>query len=487
MLYFLSTLVGIAVFFSFFEILPYVWWLLLAQVTIVTGLCFIFNLIFARLIGTAQNYESALITGLIISLIIGPFLSLNVENILFLILAPFFAMASKYVLAVKRKHIFNPAAFGVLACYLTIGQGASWWVGNLYLLPVIFIGGAIIIQKIRRWNLIASFLGAYLGLIVVSQIASGTLLSGNLPLIVKNLFLFTPLFFFAFVMLSEPLTGPRGLTPRVYYGIVIGIFLFVFQQYLPVPYTLELSLLAGNIFARVISPDSRLSLILKRKEKIDTNVYNFWFEPDSDISYIPGQFLEYTLVHNATDSRGHRRYFTIASAPSEKQILISTKILDSDGSSFKKSLRNLEIGDKIVASNLEGDFVLPRESAKKLAFIAGGIGVTPFRSIVKSLIDQKLKRDIIMLYSNKTKDDIVFGETFEQAKKLGLKTVYINTDTEGFINEKCVQKEIPDWKERIFYVSGPEPMVKTIEKILEKTGIPKDQIKRDYFPGYTEI
>lgn len=450
------------------------------------GLCYGFNYLFAYSAKTKPNYESAAITGLIVTMIVGPVAKFDLENFLFLGLVSLLAMGSKYVFVAHKRHIFNPAAFGVLAAFLIIGKGASWWVGSQYLLPIILLGGFLLLQKIRRWHLIVSFLCAYLPLTIFVASYQGPTEIGSIMAILKNVLLSSPIIFFSFVMLPEPLTGPQDRTLRIYYGSAIGLCLVGVQTFLTIPYSLELSLLAGNIVARLVNPGSRISLHLRRKEKIDTNIYNFWFEPEHAVVYAPGQFLEYTLPHAKSDSRGVRRFFTIASSPVEKNILISTRIQDEKASSFKKALLALEPGDEIVASNLEGNFVLPENIQKKLAFIAGGIGITPFRSMAKHIVANKLYRDIILLYSNRRKEDVVFEEIFDNAKEYGFKAIYVNTESEGYIKAERIKSEIPDALDRHFYVSGPEPMVEAFEDMLYQIGLPKKQVKRDYFPGYAE-
>jgi ferredoxin-NADP reductase len=166
-----------------------------------------------------------------------------------------------------------------------------------------------------------------------------------------------------------------------------------------------------------------------------------------------------------------------------------------DPSSYKKKLLSLKPGDSVVASQLAGDFTLPKNKNQKLVFIAGGIGVTPFRSMVKYLMDRQESRPIIFLYSNKTEADILYREVFEEAKeKIGLKTVYALselsaipsgwTGVQGMINKEVIKKEIPDYRERTFYISGPRSMIVAFEKTLQRMGIKKTHIKTDYFPGF---
>ena len=142
-------------------------------------------------------------------------------------------------------------------------------------------------------------------------------------------------------------------------------------------------------------------------------------------------------------------------------------------------------GGEIMASQLAGEFTLPNTASQKLVFIAGGIGITPYRSILKFLLDTKQKWDIILLYSNKTADEIIYKDFFDQAEKnLGLKTIYINTNADGRINSQTITSQIPDFRERIFYLSGPHSLVTSFADVLHGLGVSQRQIKIDFFPGY---
>lgn len=222
-----------------------------------------------------------------------------------------------------------------------------------------------------------------------------------------------------------------------------------------------------------------MQLELIEKIKLAPNIYYFLFKLEQKLTFTAGQFLQWTLQLQKMDTRGNRRFFTIASSPTEEHIGLATKFADK-GSSFKKTLLSLKKGDTIFAGNLEGNFTLPQDPNKKLVFIAGGIGITPFRSMVKYLIDKKEKRDIILFYAAKEKEEFVFKDIFEKAQKeLNIKVVYdTNLDIEK------IKQKVPDFKERVFYLSGPHSMVEIFEKNLPTIGVLKSQIKTDYFPGY---
>jgi ferredoxin-NADP reductase len=163
-------------------------------------------------------------------------------------------------------------------------------------------------------------------------------------------------------------------------------------------------------------------------------------------------------------------------------------------STFKKALTEMKNGTKIVASQLSGDFVMTEKPEEKLVLIAGGIGVTPFRSMVKNMIDLNLEKDIVLFYSNVMAEDFVYKDIFSQAVKNGLKTVYILTDRArapvnwkgktGYINAQMIESEVSDFKNRRYYLSGPTAMVNSYKKLLASLGISQNQIVTDYFPGF---
>jgi ferredoxin-NADP reductase len=138
--------------------------------------------------------------------------------------------------------------------------------------------------------------------------------------------------------------------------------------------------------------------------------------------------------------------------------------------------------------------VLPKEPNKKTVFIAGGIGVTPFRSMVKYLTDKNEARDVVLMYFNKKEGEIAYRNILDAAKPLGVKTNYVLTDVSsiradwpgerGQIDEKMVREKVPDFAERTFYLSGPRGMVVACENMLKKMGVKRSKIVTDYFPGF---
>src|SRR5665213_3089003 len=204
-------------------------------------------------------------------------------------------------------------------------------------------------------------------------------------------------------MLTEPLTSPPTAKKQTWYGAIVGFLLPPQAHFLSFYTTPELALVIGNAFSYLISPKTKLFPILRQKVKIAADTVDFIFNPGQKFAYEPGQYLEWTLQHEKTDSRGSRRYFTLASSPTEPDLIIGVKFYE-DGSSFKKALLDASADTFIVASQLAGDFVMPKDPTKQLVFIAGGIGVTPFRSMVKYLLDKNDTRKVTLLYSARTEE-----------------------------------------------------------------------------------
>lgn len=486
-LYFLLVLLVAAFFLAFVGTLPFSPWALLFSTLLLIVVSLATNAIFARAFVTTASVESTYITALILALLITP--QLTFASIGFMVWAAILSMASKYILAYKKRHLFNPAALAVVICALFINQSASWWVGTASLLPIVAIGGVLIVRKIRRADLVISFLITAILVTALLALISGQSLTTTL----KTTLLSSSLFFLAFVMLTEPATTPPTHRQQITYGALVG-FLFAPQLHLGSLYsTPELALLVGNIYAFLIGPKGNHQLRLQQITTAAQNTYQFIFTPDSLPTFQPGQYVELTVDTDPTDSRGNRRYFTIASSPTEKLLQFGVKFYPNP-SAFKRSLANLKPGSRIKASAPAGTFVLPTNPNIKLAYIAGGIGVTPFRSHIKYLLDSQQRRDVVLFYSASSVEEFAYAPLFQEAQSIGLRTVYTISNPSaapanwagktGFIDAQMIKETLPDYQERTFYLSGPNAMVVAFERILKELGVPKQNIKTDYFPGF---
>lgn len=487
-LYGLGGLVVVAIILAGFGLLSFSPWSLIISLVLLLLTCYGANYMFAKLWRAPINIESADITALILFFLLMPPQSL--QQGLVIAGAGVLAMASKYILAIKKKHLFNPAAMAVVIIGL-FGSGLTiWWVATPFLLPLVTILGLAVVKKIRRWALFWSFMAVSLFMILFMS-------NGNLFMTgetIKQVLLSWPLLFFATIMLTEPATMPPTRNLQIWYGGLVG-FLFFSQFHIGKLFSSpEVALVIANIFSYVVSPKQRLKLILEKSQKLTGDIYEFVFQSHEKLNFQPGQYLEWTLPAFFLDSRGNRRYFTIASSPTEENVRLGVRTF-THGSEFKKRLIALAPGSTLWASQLAGEFTLPVDKQKKLVFIAGGIGITPFRSMIKYLIDKAESRDIILLYTCLAPDHFVYQSIFAEAEKvIGLRVRYVITDEKqapvdwsgitGFLTTDIVRFEIPDYAERIFYLSGPNVMVENYSQLLQQLQVKPQSIQKDYFPGF---
>lgn len=485
-LYALLVLFAASIIFSLLNFHPYSIPELLSSAAVLLIACFLANELLSRVLKAPLNIESWSITALILFFLFKPAESLL--DFYVLIASAVIAMLSKYIFALNRKHIFNPAAFAAFALSFTPFSVALWWVGTPYFFPIVLVLGLVIVRKIRKFSMFFAFILA--GLVGASIYGQ---LYGNLNLeLYKQIFLSGPLLFLGTVMLTEPLTLPPKRNLQIIYGSIVGL-----AQALPfnigmVYSTPEMALVIGNLFSFVVSPKSKLFLTLSSKQKIALDTYEFAFNAQN-FKFQAGQYMEWTISHSRPDIRGVRRFFTIASSPLDKQLKIAIRFADKS-SSFKNTLMDLKSGQKIIASQLAGDFVLPSNIDQKLIFIAGGIGVTPFVSMTRYLLEVNQKRNITLFYFNKTVEEIAYKELFDSAESIGLKTVYSLTDKEhvpsdwqgkqGRLDKKMLTDAVSDFENCLYYLSGPSALVSSYKKILLENGISPNKIKTDYFPGF---
>jgi len=222
------------------------------------------------------------------------------------------------------------------------------------------------------------------------------------------------------------------------------------------------------------------------KVKYETHdVFSTYLSRDN-FDYKPGQYV--ILEIDVEDLEGNTRPLSIASSPTEGFILLSTKIRDTP---FKQKLIALKPGDKVKVKGPMGMFTL-KEDAKEIVFLGGGIGITPFRDMIKYAADRKLAIKLTLLYSNKTAADIVYKDEWEafQKQNPNLKVVHTITDDaswhgrKGRINEAMIKEFCSDVNTAIFYICGPPGMVTGLYELLKTMNIPQSNIKIEKFAGY---
>ena len=216
-------------------------------------------------------------------------------------------------------------------------------------------------------------------------------------------------------------------------------------------------------------------------QPVAPNITTFSFQPEIPVQYQAGQFIQMTLPHNQPDGRGTKRWFTLSSSPAQEHLSITTKFASEHGSSFKKTLASLEPGAQVEMAEPEGDFTLPENANQPLVFIAGGMGITPYHSMVQYLTDVREKRDITLLYGVQNQAEACFIDLF---KNYGVK---LQLSVNQRFTTDSLMAAIGDTAGKLVYLSGPEPMVEALDASLKAAGLSADQLKSDYFPGYQNL
>lgn len=235
----------------------------------------------------------------------------------------------------------------------------------------------------------------------------------------------------------------------------------------------------------------KITLVRRQIQTHDTE--SFYFELEQPISYQPGQFLRWVLPHAEVDERGSSRYFSISSSPTEQNIMLTTKF-SIIGSSFKKALKELAVGGTIEVGPALGDFILPDDPTTPILMVAGGVGITPFRSMLKYITDKNLTTAVKLIYGCKSNQDKLFGAELAKwaEQKLNIEIHYVFEESpagwngqSGFLTADIIMQQVGSLAVQNLYLSGPEPMTKALYEQLLSANVPEYQIKTDFFPGYT--
>jgi ferredoxin-NADP reductase len=253
----------------------------------------------------------------------------------------------------------------------------------------------------------------------------------------------------------------------------------------------DVALLIGNMFSFLIGQRRAIKLTFVSSVEIAPMIYSVTLKPVRPIRFTAGQYIELTLPHTQADYRGVRRMFSIASQPDDEYIKLGL-VTARPSSSFKAALLGLAPGTHIRATQVGGSFVLPKTSTGPIVMIAGGIGITPFRSMIAQLISRADKRQVTVFYAAKHETSLVYGGLLNRAREvLGTKVIPIISEPtstwsgpKGMISYDFIDRYVDNMSGCVFYISGPNVMVSAIRRQLISGGVPGYRIKTDYFSGY---
>ena len=467
--YLLLTLAAVAIVLSIFGVLDFdPFAMILGGVVLVVASIGV-NALFAYMFSVTRNSESALISALILFFIFTP--PNSPQGAVGMAFVAAIAAASKYLLAWKGRHIFNPAAVAaVISGFVGLGL-ASWWVATGPLIIATVLPGVIILYKTRRLQM-----GLLYVIVSVASIILTTLLQERDVVTILPQIVSWPLLFFACFMLSEPLTMPPRKYQRYLFAIGVAVIANTQWHIGSVFTSPEIALVIGNVYAFWCSQRGAIQLTLIARKQLSGGQIEYIFEPNRSLKYDAGQYIEIQLPHKNSDRRGVRRTFTIASAPGGKYIKLGVRHYQPS-STFKQALQTMVIGRTIKATGIYGDFLLPSDRSEKLLLVAGGIGITPFRSHLQWLLDNNQQRDGILLYSVHEVSDAIYHDIL-MVKEHGIKAYVIA----GPITAEVLREYVPDITSRHVFISGPPSMVDAIEAEAKRQGAKK--VSKDHFNGY---
>lgn len=231
---------------------------------------------------------------------------------------------------------------------------------------------------------------------------------------------------------------------------------------------------------------------LKKKEFVAKDTMAFYWEMPEGFEFKAGQLTHIKLINpSETDEEGTKRALSFVYAPSENELVTTTRLRDS---AFKRELKDLPEGSEVEFDGANGSFTLHKTETTPAVFLIGGIGITPIRSMIAEATNQKTDHDLTLLYSNKTPEDAPFLSDFKDMEKRNPNFTFVPVMTRadadewsgerGHIDADLLKRYVSDINKPIYYLSGPGDMVEAMQKMLVEAGVNEDNIRSEEFAGY---
>lgn len=231
---------------------------------------------------------------------------------------------------------------------------------------------------------------------------------------------------------------------------------------------------------------------LVKKEPVAHETMAFHFTKPEGFTFRAGQFADLTLIAPPeTDAEGNTRGFSIVAAPYETELVFATRLRDT---AFKRVLRNLPVGAEVKLDAPYGDFTLHKTETTPAVFLIGGIGITPVRSMVAQATHDRTAHQLTLLHANRTLEDAPCQDEFDRLAQENPNFTFVPVLTaavpagwhgeHGRIDEAMLKRHISDLYAPIYYLAGPEGMVKAMRQLLVGVGVNEDNIKTEEFTGY---
>lgn len=244
----------------------------------------------------------------------------------------------------------------------------------------------------------------------------------------------------------------------------------------------------------MIATPKEFTMAFVKSEQLAQDTFCFFFDRrGTDFDFLPGQWVRMVLSLKQPDERGTSRVFSIASSPLENHLMIVTRIIQSP---FKKKLMVLSPSEEISFFGPAGRFVLNESETRPHVFLAGGVGITPFRSMLMYASEKNLSIPITFLASFSTIEDVIFYQEFSTlaGQHVNVAVVYTVTQPEQSraswngemerISENLIRKYVPNIADSLYYIAGPPAMVSEVEGIVKGMGVSQENIRKEHFVGY---
>jgi ferredoxin-NADP reductase len=215
------------------------------------------------------------------------------------------------------------------------------------------------------------------------------------------------------------------------------------------------------------------------------------FDVEDYPDYRPGSYFWVELPDRGhQDEKGLRRHISLATSPTERPLVgLATRIRDT---AFKRTLTELEVGDEVQVEEPKGSFLLPEDTQQEYVFVAGGIGITVFRSMLRFIADERLAYRVTLVYSNRDRESAAFLDELEQLERQvdGLRLILTMTDEPGWAGEtrhldaNVLGELVGGLEGKTFFVAGPPQMADAVAESLGNAGLPEDRVLKDGFSGY---
>jgi ferredoxin-NADP reductase len=233
---------------------------------------------------------------------------------------------------------------------------------------------------------------------------------------------------------------------------------------------------------------------LRDRQQVAVGTMAYYFDKPGGFDFAGGQSIDLTLLDPPeTDAEGNTRAFSLASAPHEPFLMVATRQRDT---AFKRVLKTMPLGTEVQFEGPFGSMTLHRKTARPAIILAGGIGITPFRSMLCQATNASTGHRLFLFYSNRRPEDAAFLVELQDLARQHSHLTFVATMTNleklggswngerGYINKEMLVRFVGNLAESVYYTAGPPAMVAAMKDMLSEAGVEEDDINSENFSGY---